>query len=70
MKNTNTIIARYIKLSRAVTAAEKGSSLVAEQQAMDRFWAFVDKYMYSIDMADIREADRLHNLKFIAFSKP
>ena len=67
MKNTNTIIARYIKLSRAVTAAERSGDLVEEQKAMDRFWAFVDKYLYDIDINLIREAGRQHELKFLAF---
>ena len=67
MKNTNTIIARYVGLSKAVTAAERSGDLVEEQKAMDRFWAFVDKYLYDIDINLIREADRHNRLKFTAF---
>ena len=68
MKNTNTIIARYVKLSEAVTAADRAGDLGEEQKAMDLFWAFVNKYMYGIDINLIREADKDHRLNFIAFS--
>ena len=68
MNKTNTIIARYVELSRAVTAAEKAGDLIAEERITDKFWAFADKYLYSIDINEVRKADRENNLDFVAFS--
>ena len=67
MVKTKTILDKYIRLSKAVTEAEKNGCLVEEQKAMDRFWAFVNKYMYEIEINLIRETDKTHNLDFIAF---
>lgn len=71
MNNTATIIARYVELSRAVTAAEKSGDLIAEEKAMDKFWAFADKYLFNsptVHISEVRKADRENNLDFVAFS--
>ena len=60
------IINRYIKLSLAVSNA---SGQIAEEKALNAFWAFADKYLFSgmVSISEVRQADRENNLQFVAF---
>lgn len=67
MHKPDTLLTRYVALSLAVTDAEQAGDLAGEQQALDRFWAFVDRYLYQVDIGLIRAADREHGLEVQAF---
>ena len=80
MKNQDTILARYAKLSHDVCQAEllvketaddspmiQSNALDCLQSALDSFWAFVDKYVYNIPVSVLRQYEKENSIQFTVF---
>ena len=80
MKKQSTILARYAKLSHNVcqaallvnetvysSATVHSNALDYHQAALDKFWTFVDKYMYDMPLAVIRQYEKDNSVEFKAF---
>lgn len=55
MKNTQTILNRYLSLANARKQAHESQLIASIEKADTAFWAFVEKYMYSLDINQIRQ---------------